>query len=58
MGVCMAGGHAWWGACMVRGVHGRGVCVAGRMCDRRACMAEGVHVAGETTTAAGGTHPT
>ena len=37
---CVAGGHVWWGACMVReggvqgcvwqgGMHGRGVCMAG-----------------------------
>ena len=29
-GVCMAGGHAWWVACMV-GVCGRGACMAGGM---------------------------
>ena len=54
-------GHAWpggmcgrgWQECVwQRGVHGRGVCVTGR------CMAGGVCVAGETATAACGTHPT
>ena len=36
------GGHAWWGACMVggmhgRGVHGRGVCMAGSVCGKGLC---------------------
>ena len=48
-GVCMAGGmHGRRGACVTEG----GVCVAGGMHGRVAC------VAGETATAAGGTHPT
>ena len=67
-GACMAGGecmvgvalgHAWWGGgvhgggacmvgvCIVGGMHGRGVCMVGEPC-----------AAGETATAAGGTHPT
>ena len=40
-GACMAGGHAWWGACMAGGVLGRGACVAGG-----ACMAGGACVVG------------
>ena len=53
-GMCMAGGYAWQGACMVW-VHGGGACVTGGMhgkgamhgrgalCDRGggACMARG-----------------
>ena len=50
-GVCLStGGHAWSGVCMAGGAcMAGGVCVAG---GRGAC------VAGETATAAGGTHPT
>ena len=66
-GVCMAGGHVWQrsmhGGCMAGGIYGgedvwqgcvcgRGACVVG------ACMARGACVAGETATAADGTHPT
>ena len=46
-GECMARGHVWWGDMCGGGMHGRGACMA-----REACMA------GETATAAGGTHPT
>ena len=36
-----------------------GACVAGGVYDKVECMAEGMHgVAGETATAADGTHPT
>ena len=45
-GTCIAGGHAWQGAYVPRGGHGRGMHVRG------AC------VAGETATAADNTHPT
>ena len=44
------GGHAWQGGGInvgCGGMHGRGV-----------CMSEGACMAGETATAAGGTHPT
>ena len=40
---CVGGGHAWQ-----KGVPGRGACMAER----------GLCVAGETATAANGTHPT
>ena len=50
-GACVAGSHAWWGACvagacMVGGVHGRGhvwqgACVAGGHEWQGACMAGG-----------------
>ena len=34
-GVCMAGGHVWWGgACMVGGMHGRGHAWQGDACRR------------------------
>ena len=59
-GVCGKGG-----ACMVVGVHGGGCTWQGGMCGRGVCMAgggmfgwEGACVAGETATAADGTHPT
>ena len=42
-------GGGGWGACVVGG---GGVCGRGGMCGRGACMA------GETATAADGTHPT
>ena len=48
-------GCVWWGACMAEGVHGKGgACMAG------GCVWWGVSLcmAGETTTAADGTHPT
>ena len=45
-------GYAWQGACMAGGVHGQGVCMAG------ACIMEVGCMAGQTSTAAGGTHPT
>ena len=54
----MAGGHAWQGACVVGGMHGRGhawqgACVAGGMRGNgRAC------VVGEVATATDCTHPT
>ena len=56
-GVCMAkggmrgeGGHAWQGACVVKGgIHGKGGWMV---------KGEGECMAGETATAAGGTHPT
>ena len=46
-GACVAGG-----ACMAGGHAWQGVCMARGTCVARAC------VAGETATAAGGTHPT
>ena len=46
-GVCIAGGHAWWG-----GMCSREHSWPGGMCGRGAC------VAGETATAVDGTHPT
>ena len=64
------GGHAWQGVCVARGhvwqrgVHYKGrACMAGGMHGRGhawwgLCMAGGACVAGETATAAGGTHPT
>ena len=44
-GACMAAGihgqgHAWWGACMQRCMHGRG---QGGMHGRGACMVGGMH---------------
>ena len=66
-GACMAGGCAWRLACMARGDMcswwGGGVaCVPGGMCGRvgmwQGCAWQGACVAGETTTAADGTHPT
>ena len=45
-GACVAGGHAWWGDSVVGGQDGGGH------------MWQGVCMAGETATAAGGTHPT
>ena len=52
----MAGGCAWWGACMVGVVHGRGVCVAGGMHGRgEACMVGGVCGRG-ACMAGGGMH--
>ena len=53
-GVHGMGAHAWQGACMTRE---RG-CVAGGLAWWRVCMAVGVCMAGETATAADGTHPT
>ena len=63
--VCLAGGHAWWGACVAGGacvavgaclaggcVWWGGVMCGGRCAWWRACMA------GEMATAVGGTHPT
>ena len=57
-GVCMAGGHVWWGggmcsrgrhawmgACMVGGMHGKGD-VAGGMHGRGACVAGEMCMAG------------
>ena len=46
------------------GIHGRGTCVAGGMCGSGVCVwqggmcGQGVCMAGETATAADGTHPT
>ena len=68
-GMCGSRGHAWWGACMAKGgMHGRGhvwwgrawrqACVAGGMHGGGHAWQEGVCVAGETATAADGTHPT
>ena len=43
-GACVAGGHAWWGVCMVGGMHGRGeVCVAGGACMAGGCAWQGGH---------------
>ena len=55
----MAGGHAWWGACMVGGMHDRGTHDGGGMHGRGheyqgACMAGGVH--GRGACVAGGMH--
>ena len=55
--VCMPGGHAWQGACIVgvcmaRGMHGRGHAWQGGM------HGKGGGVVGEMATAADGTHPT
>ena len=68
VGACVVGGHAWQGgvhgrACVAGGMHGKGVCMAGGNVWWGVCVAEGVCmagqcVAGETATAAGGTHPT
>ena len=49
VGACMVGGHVWEGGhAWQKGVPGRGACMAER----------GPFVAGETATAANGTHPT
>ena len=37
------GGHAWWGACMVGGMHGRGACVAGGHAWRGCAWQRGTH---------------
>ena len=61
-GVCVPGGYAWQGACMTGGMQGGGgMHGRGDMHGRGACMAWGMHgrgacVAGETATAADGTH--
>ena len=68
------GGHAWQGTYMAggmcgRAMHGKGACVVGGMCGRETCVAVGNvwhggntwwgdMCAGETSTEAGGTHPT
>ena len=68
-GVCVAGGHAWQGACVVVGcVHGRGMCGWGTcgadMHGRGAVWLEacvdggGSMCARKTDTEAGSTHPT
>ena len=58
----MVGGHAWQGACVPGGVHGRGggVCMAGGHAWLGMCLAGGgaACVTGETATAADGMHPT
>ena len=67
-GACMAGGvcgrgNVWW-ACVAGGMHGMGACVAGGCMFGRVCAWQGsmrrrgACVAGETATAADGTHPT
>ena len=45
-GACMAGrgGHAWLGACVTGGVHGRGACVEGGVHDRGCVCGGGGHV--------------
>ena len=64
LGACVGGmhgrgGHAWEQVYMVGGVHGGGHMWQGRACMVGACVAKGVAcMAGETTTAADGTHPT
>ena len=40
--VCPREGHVWWGACMARGMHGRGACVAGGHVCWEACMVGGM----------------
>ena len=56
-GACMAGEHAWWGAC-------HGMCAWQVACMLGgACMVEGMHgggacVGGETATAVDSTQPT
>ena len=56
--------HGRGGACMAGGVCGRGACMAGGMPGKggmhgRGCVWQGgACVAGETATAADGTHPT
>ena len=71
-GVCMAGGHAWQGGMFgrghawQRGMHGRGHVWQGDVHGRGCAWQGGMHgregyawqEAGETTTAADGTHPT
>ena len=56
-------GHAWQGAYVVGGMHGRGCAWQGGMrgrgmCGRGDVCGRGACVAGETATAADGTHPT
>ena len=59
-GVCVVGG----GGAFVTGVHGRGACVVGECAWQCVCAwqggmcGRGEFIAGETTTAADGTHPT
>ena len=67
-GVYGRGGHAWQGACMAGGVHGRGHAWQGGLEWWGTCMVGGAWIAGgvwweacmagETATAAGGTHHT
>ena len=41
-GVCMAGGHAWQGACTAEGTYmARGACKVGGVHGRGACVAGG-----------------
>ena len=58
-GACVAGEHAWQGkgACMAGGIHGRGACMAGGVCGRGFAL-QGACMAGETTIAVDGMHPT
>ena len=55
-GMCGGGvygrGHAWPGACVAWGMHGRRACMAG------VCAWQGTCIAGETATVVGGMHPT
>ena len=58
-GVHGRGWHAWQGACMAGGMHGRGhawqvTCMAGRMYGRGVCMADTMRYGQQE----GGTHPT
>ena len=52
-GACVAGGHAWQGVCG-GGMHRGKACIP----ERHAWRGGGACVAGETATAADGTHPT
>ena len=57
---CMAGGHVWQVNMHGRGHTWQGACMHGRECVwQRVCIAGGrACMAGETTIAADGTHPT
>ena len=39
-------GHAWQGACMMGGMHGKGACMARGHAWQGACMAGGMHAGG------------
>ena len=56
--ILSTGGHAWQGVCVVGVMHGRGRVWQGGMYGRGGVHGRGACMAGETATAADGTHPT
>ena len=57
-GACMVGGHAWQGDMHGRGHAWQGMCMTGGPAWQGVCIVGGTCMAGETATAADGTHPT